>query len=1035
MKNKLLLFFLLLFNSSFILAQSDLIKGKVTDENGNPLTGVTVFVDGSTNGAVTDLDGYYSINTDMGKVLSFNYLGYQKVSKKINNKTVDVQLLPDENQLDDVIVVAYGTASRAGYTGSASTVTTKEISNSQVSSVSRLLQGSASGVQSIASTGQPGSDANIFIRGVGSVNAASTPLYIVDGAPYDGSLSSIDPADIESINVLKDAASTALYGSRAANGLIVISTKKGRKGQKARIDARFTYGFSSRAVADYKKVSTNEYFELYWEAMRNQQMYGNGLTPEAAAQYATSNIVSTLAVNPYGSARYAQPVGLDGKIVEGATPLWNNSWTDAYTQDANRTDAQINISGGGDKSTYYVSLGYLDDQGIALASGFKRYTGRINLNAELMPWLRLTTNVALTHSKQDAPAGDDTSTANTLFVARLIPDFYPVYERNLETGALILDSNGKKIPDYGSYRPSGAIPNQNAVGSTQYNFNRVIRDVASIRAAAEVDLYKGLTYRGSINIDYTNRNAHDYINPLYGPGSLEDIPGETVKRNTRTTGFTGNNVLTYTTQIENVHNLKLMAGQEYYDYNTDYIEGSRSGFLMLGSTVPDAASQLNYFEGYADSYKILSFFGNAEYNYNYKYYGSLSIRRDGSSKFAKNNRWGTFWAVGASWRISEENFLKNIPEVTKLSLRTSYGAQGNDQIDGYYDYMNVYNYNNNLGNPGVFKENLANPNLKWETNLNWNLGVDYGFFDNRLFGSLEYFIRRSKDLLFTMPKAISTGYAGYTDNVGALKNVGYEISVTGVPVQTKDWRWSVSLNATHFKNTITKLPQEEIISGTKLLRKGGSIYDFFLVEWAGIDPEDGLPQWYMTDDNGQRVKTKNYSSANTTKSKIVAGTSLPDLVGGFSTNLTFRDFDFSATFAYALGGKLYNQDKTYILANGTNPGRAMSVDLLDRWTPENTNASAPRMQTTVSSSWTSQSTKLLVDADYLRLKNITLGYTVPKTILKKASIENLKLFVQAENLFTVFGEQGMDPEQAVNGVSYSRYPAMKTISFGLNLSF
>ena len=1035
MKNKLLLLFLILFNTAFVLGQDLTIKGKVIDENGDPLTGVTVAVQGTTTGTVTNLDGDYSIKAQSGKTLVFSYLGYKKENRAANGTTLNVKLIPDANQLDDVIVVAYGTASRAGYTGSASTVTSKEIANSQVSNVTRLLQGSASGVQSIASSGQPGSEAKIFIRGVGSVNAQSTPLYIVDGAPYDGDLSSLDPADIESINVLKDAASTALYGSRAANGLVVISTKKGRKGDRARIDARFTYGFSSRAVADYKKVSTDQYFELYWEAMRNQQMYINGLSPTAAAQYASSNITSALRINPYGSSKYPQPVGLDGKIVSGATPLWNDSWTDAYKQDAKRTDAQINISGGGDKSTYYVSLGYLNDEGIALASDFKRYTGRLNLNAELMPWLRLSTNIALTHSKQDAPAGDDSSTANTLFVARLIPDFYPVYQRNLQTGAYILDANGNRQPDYGTYRPAGAVPNQNAVGSSQYNFNRITRDIASIRAAADIDLYKGLVYRGSINIDYTNRNAHDYENPLYGPGSLNDIPGSMTKRNTRTTGFTGNNVLTYTTQIDKVHNLKVLAGQEYYNFNTDYIEGSRSGFLLLGYSVPDAASQLNYFEGYKDSYKILSFFGNAEYNYNYKYYGSLSVRRDGSSKFAKNNRWGTFWALGASWRISEENFLKDVPQITKLALRTSYGAQGNDQIDGYYDYMNLYDYNHNLGNPGIVKRTLANPNLKWETNLNWNLGVDYAFFDNRLFGAFEFFYRRSKDLLFTMPKATSTGYDGYIDNVGALKNVGYELSVTGVPVQTKDWRWSVSLNATHYKNTLTKLPQGQIESGTKLLREGGSIYDFFLVEWAGVDPEDGLPQWYMTNDNNERVKTKTYNDANNTKSKIIAGTSLPDLVGGFSTNLTYRDFEFSAMFAYSLGGKIYNQDKNSILANGTTAGRAMSTDLLNRWTPENTNTDVPRLQTTVSNSWMSSSTLMLVDADYLRLKNISIGYNLPKSILQKVNIERLKVFAQAENLFTVFGEQGLDPEQALNGVSYFRYPSMKTISFGLNLSF
>lgn len=1015
-------------------AQNFSVSGVVKDENAEPLIGVSVVIKGTTKGVVTDIDGKFQLSQSSDKdVLVFKYLGYK--DKEVipqQREYLNVVLDNADTQLDEVLVVAYGVISKTGYTGSASTINKDKIAQTQVSSVSRLLQGTASGVQSVASSGQPGSDAAIYIRGIGSVNASSTPLYIVDGAPFNGALNSINPDDIESVNVLKDAASTALYGSRAGNGLVMITTKQGSKNSKPKVDASFKYGFSSRAVSDYKKVSTNDYFELYWEGMRNQQLYVNKKSPEEAALFASNNILSNLGINPYGSA-FPQPVGTDGKIVAGARPLWNDDWSKEYTQDANRTEAQVGISGGGSGLSYYVSLGYLNDQGIALASGFKRYTGRVNLNGDIKSWLRFSTGISLSHSNQDSPKGDDSASSNTLNFARLIPNFYPIWEREGD-GAFKLDAYGNKIIDYGNYRPSGAGPRTNHLGSSPYDFSKVKRDIASVRASLEADIYKGLQYKGSVNIDYTNKNDHNYQNPVYGEGSFSETPGSVQRYNYRTTDFTANNILTYKKTFAEVHNLRVLAGQEYYEYNTEYIYGSRSGFPTLGLEQPVGASTLNDFTGNADQYKLLSFFGNAEYNYNHKYYGSASLRSDGSSRFAKDSRWGTFWSVGGSWRISEEDFMQDLSLINSLTLRASYGGQGNDNV-GYYAYQGLFSIKNNLGESGFVTSSLENKNLKWETNLNFNVGLDYVLFRGRLSGSVEFFTRRSKDLLFDLPKALSTGYGSYTTNAGGLKNTGVEFSITGTPIQTKDWKWTLSVNGTHYKNELTELPQSQIITGNYIRRVGGSVHDFFLVEWAGVNPETGLPQWYKTNDNGERVITGVYSEADNPQSKIVAGTALPDLLGGFSTNLQFKDFELSALFAYSLGGKIYNADKLMIMANGSTAGRAMSTDLLNRWTPENPNTDIPRMQTTNASAWTEPSTRFLIDADYLRLKNIFLGYNVPRNILQKANLNALKVYVQAENLWTLFGEQGIDPEQTVSGATYYRYPAMKTISLGLNLSF
>lgn len=1038
---KKILFFSVLWALNFYvaLAQNINLSGKVLDVNNEAIIGAVVTHKETNKVTTTDLDGNFELqNVALNSSLTISYIGYETQNVKITKNFLEVVLASKDSELDEVIVVAYGTTSKAGYTGSASSVNKDKITQSQVSSVSRLLQGAASGVQSISSSGQPGSDASIYIRGVGSINASSTPLYIVDGVPYEGDLNSINPADIESINVLKDAASTSIYGSRAGNGLIVITTKQGNKNKKAVIEASFKYGVSSRAVEDYKKVGTNDYFRLYWEAMRNQELYVNGRTPEAAANYASNNIVSVLGINPYGSA-YPNPVGIDGDIVAGARPLWDDDWTDAYTQDANRTEAQVSVSGGGENSNYYISLGYLDDQGIAIASDFKRYSGRLNFNADIRPWLRVSTGLSLSHSKQNAPQSQDSNLANSLNFARMIPNFYPIWERE-EDGSFKTDPvSGGRIIDYGPYRPSAASPRYNHLGSSEFDFSRVVRDVASIRLSAEFDLLKNLTYKASANIDYTNKNDHYYVNPTYGAGSYNDNPGSVSKYNYRTVNFTGNNLLTYNTTINEYHSLKLLLGQEYNEYNTNNIYGSREGFPLLGYYEPVAASALSDFNGSADQYKLLSFFGNAEYNYKHKYYGSASIRRDGSSRFSPDARWGTFWSVGASWRINEEDFLSDVREITKLTLRGSYGGQGNDNIGSYYAYQALFDIKNNLGESGFVTSTLATPKLKWETNLSLNIGLDFGFFDNRVSGSFEFFNRQSKDLLFTMPKPLSTGYSGYLANIGALRNRGIEFSLSFTPVKTKDWLWTVGINGTHYKNVITELPQNEIISGDKLLKVGNSIYDFYLVEWGGINPESGLPQWYKNDENGNRVLTEVYKETNKEAGKpdhrINAGSALPDFSGGFNTSLQYKDFDLSLLFAYSIGGKIYNGDKTSLLHNGSSAGRAMSVDMLKRWTPENTSANIPRMQTVNANAWTNSSTRFLIDADYLRLKNITVGYNLPANICNKLFLSKLKVYAQAENLWTLFKEDGIDPEQTIGGSTYYRYPAMKTISFGLNVSF
>lgn len=999
------------------------VSGKVVSTTGETLIGVSVVVKGTTTGVATDVNGRFNLKVPRNTTLVFSYIGYITKEVPATGK-MQVTLEEDQQELDEVMVVAYGTARKSSFTGSAAVVKKDVLEKSQVSSLSKALQGVSAGVQANSASGQPGTDADIRIRGIGSINASSSPLYVVDGVPYDGSLNSINPADIESMTVLKDAASSALYGSRGANGVIVITTKQGSKEAEPVIDFRLSYGISDRAVKDYEHVSTDQYFELMWEALRNYRLDNNYSETDAAA-YASQNLISRLGINPYGSS-YAQPVGSDGRIVAGAKALWNDDWEDALSQNARRMEIQLSAQGGTKNTKYFISGGYLDDQGIALASGFKRYTGRVNLTSDLKKWITIGGNISVTHSEQDYPVSSDSKTSNVINFGRLLPSFYPIYQRDGEGNYLL--ENGEKQIDWGSYRPSSAMRNMNLVGSLPHDKNEIKRDAATIRTFLELTLYKGLKFKTSLNIDYNNRNEHYYTNPVYGTGTATG--GDVTKQNYRTTGMTFNNILTYNNTFKEVHSINALLGQEYYEYNSSSQSGSRQNFIMMGYDEPDAASQLIDFSGSSDQYKLLSYFANFEYAYNQRYFISASARTDGSSRFHPDNRWGTFWSVGASWKAIEEDFLKEVKWLSNLTLRASYGAQGNDNLGSYYAYKSYYTVYNNLGESGVVTSRLATPDLKWESNLNLNIGLDAAFFAHRLSATIEFFDRRSKDLLFAMPMAGSTGFTSVDRNIGALKNVGWEFSFNGTPIKTRDWTWDLSFNATTYKNKITKLPQEEIISGNKRMVVGGSVYDFYLVEWAGVNPETGAPQWYKTNANGERVITETYSEAST--SKITAGSALPDLQGGFSTRLAFRNFELSGRFAYTIGGKIYNQDKLFLLHNGSSAGRAWSTEMLNRWTPENRNTDVPRLST-VSNSWTSTSTRFLYDGTYLRMKNLMFSYDLPAQWINKIHLNSVKLYFQAENLFTIYKEEGLDPEQALNGTTYFRYPAMRTFSFGINI--
>ena len=649
MNNKLRFFltslFILFMVALRAAATGDIRVSGVVMSEGEPLPGASVLVKGTHNGTVTDVDGRYTLTVPADATLVFSFIGLKTTEQKVNGRSVvDAELLPDSEQLDEVMVVAYATAKKYSFTGAASTVKGSEIAKMQVSNVSRALEGTVSGLQASAPSGQPGTDAEIRIRGIGSINASSAPLYVVDGVPFDGSINSINPEDIASLTVLKDAASAALYGSRGANGVIIITTKQGQTDSKTTVSIKASFGGSNRAIRDYDRIGTDQYFELYWEALRNQYALNTDkYTPQTAAAQASKDLVGKLmggGPNPYG-AGYPQPVGTDGKLVDGAVPLWNVDWQKEMEQQALRTEIGVNVSGGGKTNQYYFSAGYLDDKGIALESGYQRFNLRSNISSEITRWLRGGVNMSYAHSVQNYPVSSDTKTSNVINAGRLMADFYPMYEMNVD-GTYKLDSEGHRIYDFGFYRPSGSMANWNLPATLPNDKSERMRDEFSGRTFLEVTPVEGLKFKTSFNFDLTDYNTLDYTNPKIGPAV--NTGGGASRSYTRTFSWTWNNIVTYDKTLGE-HHFNVLAGQEAYSYRYDVLQASRSNMAVPDMPELAVGSLVTAGTGYRIDYSLLGYLVSGQYDYRNKYFFSASYRRDGSSRFAPDTRWGNFWSL------------------------------------------------------------------------------------------------------------------------------------------------------------------------------------------------------------------------------------------------------------------------------------------------------------------------------------------------------------------------------------------------------
>lgn len=1062
MKQKLLSFLAVcLFLVGMAHAQTRQVTGRVTSaSDGTPISGVSVSVAGTSIATQTNDNGNYSIEAAPNATLVFSYVGYETQRIAVGNRSViNVQLGTEEEALEEVVVVAYGTARRSEVTGSIATMSSEELEKRTVTNVTNALAGMAPGVSVSSGNGQPGSGANVRLRGIGSMNASSEPLYVVDGAVFDGNIGDINANDIESISVLKDATSAALYGSRAGNGVIMITTKKGKGAP--RLNASVNQGITGRAIKEYETVGTFDYYPTVFQSLKNTLMFPASattvpLSEEAASEKALNDIVGALIYNPF-DVENSEILDANGRMNPNAKLKYDDfNWFDAIQRTGHRTDANVNVSGSDEKTDYYVSLGYLDDKGYILNSDFRRFNGRLNVNSQIKPWLKTGVNISGATSTATLAADASTDNANSYVnpfnFIRGIGSIYPVRAYDHVTGAPVINElTGEHYYDYGMHpgaknRPGGANPGRHVVYETMLNERLNNRVLLGGRAYVEVKFLKDFTFTPSVSIDMSNRNFDYNWNNTVGDGVSYN--GLTAAENDIVRSYTFNQVLTYNKSLD-LHNISVLAGHENYDYTFRRRTSTKTGQIVSGISEFDNYVTPFSTGGYRHLNRIESYFAKASYNYDQKYFVDGSVRTDGSSIFAKQNRWGTFFSIGGAWAISKEMFMENTNWVNDLRLKASYGQVGNNHLLDdqsprqriFYAYQALYTlgFNNNTY-PGTLLYSLENPNLTWESSNTFNIGIDFSILNNRLRGEIEYYKRGSDQLLMTVPLGLSPAVSSQPRNVGAMYNRGFEISVTGDIISTDDVTWTLTKNVTTYKNEITKMPSETpvITVGSKRREVGRDFYSFWLRQYAGVDPSDGsalyipsesAPAEAIREVNGvEYVTNQNYAKFD------YSGTAIPDLMGSIINTVRYKSVSISFLLNYQLGGKIY--DSQYAGLMGTNTyGKSYHVDALNAWRTDNTESNTPRLDQGNSANINAASTRWLTDASYFSLRNINISYRLPSTWLNTIDMSSARIFFTAENLALFTKRRGMNPTETFDGTNSTTFLPTRIFSAGLNVTF
>lgn len=1011
--------------------------------------GLSIQAAGTNVGVVTDLDGKFSMTMPKGKtVLRVSYVGMETV-EVVGKRNMRIVLNADQTDLDEVMVVAYSTAKKSSFTGSADNINGEKLELRPISNVAKGIEGQATGVQVTSASGQPGSAPSIRIRGYGSINASSAPLYVVDGIPYDGSLSSLNPSDIESMTILKDASAGALYGARGANGVVMITTKKGKEG-KTNVTWRSTLGWSSRAQKHYDLVGQKDYVQLVYEGLRNGYVNNNGMSwsdAEAAARSALSRNLGGELYNPFKNYSWNEIIDPEtGYVRSDAQSAWDENWMDAVEdKSAFRHEHQLSINGGTEKTKYMFSLGYLNEDGTLKTTNFQRYNARANVETKVTDWFSANINTTLAHSESNFSDYDGAAVSNVWYSAQFVSPLFPMYQKNLD-GTNVLDANGNAQLDYGEAGRPGSYNDYNPLGGLVDDKASTKSDIAGLRTGMvfgtdsdKAGWLKGLKFAMNFGLDYHNSLSMSYMNMYHG--NQAGAGGLLYKYTGRTQSYTFNQLITWNRSF-NKHNFDVMLGHEWYAYKYEYLEAARSN-LIDGILEISPGTTMQSAESYTDNYRINSFMSRINYNYDDKYYFSASLRSDASSRFYRDNHTGTFWSLGANWRMSKENFLKDVKWIDNLSVKINYGEQGNDDIlhsngtSNYYLWQSLYALGwNNANNLGAIISSLETKDLSWEKNQNLNIGVEGAFFNHRLRVSAEYYNKKTTDMLLSYPMALSTGFGGYNANVGDMRNSGFEFEIGGTPIRTNDWVWNVTWMGATVKNKVLKLTQEspEIISGIRVIKEGYELNTYYMAKSAGVDPATGAQLYwvYDKDENGNIVNERiSDDYAKAANSKYYLGSRIPDLYGSISTDLSWKGIDLSVLTTYSIGGKIY--DGLYAASmNTTYSTDTWNSNALRRWQKPGDITDVPRIE--IGGQYTTTD-RFLVDASYFAIKNITLGYTLPKLWVNKIGLSNVRVFTSVDNLALFTHLDGMDPQYSFGGSTDYTYAPNKTWSVGLEVKF
>ena len=1068
---KLFLLLLTVLTISLGASAQRTIKGTVVYAgDGEPLVGVTVLPvgGGSGNGTSTDLDGNFTISVP-AKVthLQFSYVGMHTQKVAITSGEMLVKLTNSENNLDEVMVVAYGTAKKSAYTGSASLVKAEDLEDRLVSNVTNALSGTVAGVQTTSSNGQPGTSSTVRIRGIGSLYASNTPLYVLDGVPYDGDIAAVNPADIETMTVLKDAAASALYGSRGANGVILITTKKGKEGEaKVTVDAR--WGTNSRQIKNYNVIeSPEQYMELLYSALYNSAYYNQGGSAAASHAYANANLVSALGYQVFDT-HGQHMIGTNGKFNPAVTRGYSDgefyytpdNWGDETFRNGMRQEYNVSVQGGTDRLTYFISGSYLEDEGVIDNSSYERLTARTNIEYKIKDWLTVKTAMSYVNSTSKYPDEQtaSASSGNAFGIANQIAPVYPFFVRDAQGNIMMDERFGRPIMDYGDgtstnfTRAFMAI--SNPASDLVYNTEEYLSDIFNGNWSVLINPIDGLTISGTAGLNIDHTRTHYSKNRYYG--QTASYGGNAAQVSERTKALTLQGFANYNKTFADVHNIGVTLGYESYDWNEEWVQGYGTGIYADGNwTVNNTLLAERKGYGAYGEYATRAYISRVNYNYDNKYYAGVSYRRDASSRFHPDNRWGNFFSVSAGWDISKERFMDAAEWVDQLKLRASFGQTGNDNLGNNYLYIDQYTISGTDSWSDGTLSFKGNKDLTWEKSNAFDVGVDFSLWQGKLSGALDYFNRQTDDMLYNKPVTSTLGYTSIPMNIGSVRNSGFEIELNYQPITTRDITWDVNFNATFVDNKILELAPElngEMITGSRIYREDESMYQFYLVKYAGVDPLNGKALYWARNPEynedgtvkkdakgktvyGPEFATTDWSLAYDTN-RQGTGDLLPTVYGGISTSVKAYGFDLGIQCSYQLGGKMFDSGYQSFMHGGSSSyaGRNWHADILDAWTPTNIHTDVPRLN--ASDLYTnSTSDRFIVSSDYFSINNITLGYTIPNKITKKWGLESIRVYGSADNLAIWAARKGLDPRQSYTTATTSTYTSMRTISGGVKLVF